>query len=129
MLNITSLGLGVKGETLAVDFLQRKGFILIARNYHSAFGEIDIVMQDKNEVVFIEVKTRSKHNLKSAENSITLKKRMKLTKTAQVFLNEHSELSEYSCRFDIMLIFHHTHDDTYKLLHYQNAFEPIYTDG
>jgi putative endonuclease len=129
MLNITRSGLGVKGETLAVDFLQRKGFILIARNYHSAYGEIDIVMQDNIELVFIEVKTRSRQNLKSAENSITLKKRMKLTKTAQVFLHEHPELSELSCRFDIMIIFHHNHDDTYKLLHYQNAFEPIYTDG
>ncbi len=117
------------GEALSVEFLQHLGYRLIVRNYHSAFGEIDIVLQDKSEIVFVEVKTRTSHNLSSIQNSITISKRKKLTRTALYFLHNHPESCKLSCRFDLMLVFYYPRDDTYKLMHHKDAFAPIYTEN
>lgn len=50
---------GNRGETLAAEYLQIKGYTILGRNYHSKWGEVDIIAKDKNIVVFVEVKTKT----------------------------------------------------------------------
>jgi len=114
------------GERLAADFLVQNGLRIIAKNYFSTYGEIDLVAQDGKEIVFVEVKTRASHFLKAAENSITISKQRKLTLTGQAFISANPQYDDFSYRFDVILIFHYLKDDTYKIKHYKNAFKPIY---
>jgi putative endonuclease len=66
--------LGKWGEQLAVEHLTGLGYQIIAVNHRTPFGEIDIIAQDGNELVFVEVKTRSSNALGNPEGSVTSKK-------------------------------------------------------
>jgi putative endonuclease len=118
--------LAMNGEDLAVEYLQQHKYGIIARNFHSAFGELDVVATDSEELVFIEVKTRSSSNLSQAEASITISKRKKLTKTALCFLEANPEYANWSCRFDVLIILYRASDSTYQIHHFKNHFFPEY---
>jgi putative endonuclease len=95
------------------------------RNVHSAYGEIDIIAMDLEEVVFVEVKTRTRHSLKSAENSVTHAKQHRLSLTALQYLSDNSKYSNKSCRFDVIIVLHYPQDDSYAIKHHKNAFLPV----
>lgn len=67
----SNLQLGKLGEDLAIKFLQKQGYKFIEKNFHSRYGEIDIVAQEKDTLVFIEVKTRYSKEFGLPEESIT----------------------------------------------------------
>lgn len=108
---------GLKAEQLAETYLTQQGLTLVSRNYHCRAGEIDLVMQDKNSLVFVEVRLRKSSSFGSAAESITLKKQQKLIMTAQHYLQQHGE---QACRFDAVLL-----DDTnaHNIAWIRNAFE------
>ena len=96
--------IGQDAELIACDYLQQQGLRLMRRNYFSRFGEIDLIMQDKqdgNSVVFVEVKAR-KAGINNALESITLAKQRKMVKTAQFFLLKLGH--DVNCRFDAVVI-------------------------
>jgi putative endonuclease len=112
------------GENLSACFLEKAGYKILARNYHSAHGEIDIIALDGTEISFAEVKTRTGISLKAAENSINKSKQKKLTLTAYSYLSENPQLSNCRCRFDAVIVLYNIHDDTYSIKHEKNAFLP-----
>jgi putative endonuclease len=114
-----------QGESLATNYIITKGYQIASRNFHSAKGEIDIIALNQDEILFIEVKTRNNHNLKYALSSITNAKQKKITHTAMNFLYQNPQLSNLSCRFDVILVFYYSSDDTFKTIHYPDAFKPI----
>ncbi len=116
------------GESLATEYLKSKGYDIVTRNFHSDHGEIDIVALEKSELVFCEVKTRCKHSVKTAENSISFRKRRRITHTAMHFVSSSPRFSKLSCRFDVLLIFRFNSEESYKIIHYKNAFQPIFED-
>jgi len=77
--------LGNLGENLALKYLQNKGYKFIDRNFRSKFGEIDLILQDEDTLVFVEVKTRFGKSFGSPEEAITSKKINSLMKTSQYF--------------------------------------------
>jgi putative endonuclease len=93
---------GEQAETLAAEFLQGKGLRIVARNYRSRYGEIDLIARDGSTVVFVEVRSRSSENYGGAAASITAAKREKLLKTARHYLAGVSPLPP--CRFDAVLM-------------------------
>src|SRR5579862_4259361 len=93
--------LGLMREQDACVFLQARGFNLITRNYHCAFGEIDLIMQDREEIVFIEVRSRTDKNNDALE-SIDQIKQEKLLKSAIHFLQKRNQLDKVICRFDVV---------------------------
>lgn len=93
---------GRRGEDAAVIFLQQNGLSVIARNYHCRFGEIDIIAQDGDVLVFVEVRMRSSNNFGGAAASITAAKRGKLLRTARHYLSGLACMP--ACRFDAVLI-------------------------
>ncbi|PLX67523.1 MAG: YraN family protein [Denitrovibrio sp.] len=108
-----SLLFGNKGEKKATDFLKKKGYKLLDKNYRCKYGEIDIIMEIGDILVFIEVKARSSEKYGLGYESVTTSKQEKLLKTAQTYMSENGERA---ARFDVVSI------DGDKITHIENAF-------
>ena len=77
---------GKLGEDIALEFLTKKGYNLIERNYHSRFGEIDIIAQKDNSLIFVEVKARTNQKYGLPAQSITQQKKKHIRKTIEYYL-------------------------------------------
>ena len=95
--------LGKWGEGVASRFLQEKGYVLLATNYRCRWGEVDIVAQEGEELVFVEVRTRRGVEFGTPEESVTAAKARKLIATAQEFLQEHDQVNA-GWRIDLIAI-------------------------
>lgn len=91
-------------ESLACRYLESKGFKLIEKNFSCRLGEIDLIMQDNDSLVFVEVRYRRSNNFGSGAESITVSKQSKLIKTASLYLQSHDKRNKYSARFDVISI-------------------------
>ncbi len=94
---------GQAGEHIALRFLEEKGFLCIEKNWHSRYGEIDLIMQESDELVFIEVKMRKNNDFSYPEEIIGRSKTQKLKKTARQYIEAHDK-QEMFWRFDIVAI-------------------------
>lgn len=94
--------LGDAAESLAADFLQRRGLIILERNYRCRFGEIDLVARSGELLVFVEVRARSSEAFGGAAGSITATKRRRLVATARHYIATHRV--DRACRFDVVLV-------------------------
>lgn len=92
---------GKIGESLAVEYLKKNGYRILAKSYRYHRGEIDIVAQEGNTLVFIEVKTRKTIEFGYPEESVSPVKQAKLKKTACGYL-EDNRLFGQPCRFDVI---------------------------
>ncbi len=110
---------GAVGELLAVRFLEREGMKILRRNYRFERGEIDIVAEEGEEIVFVEVKARRSKAFGEPEEAVTDHKQEQLRKVAEGYLFEH-ELSDRACRFDVVAIFFH--NGRAEINHIKNAF-------
>jgi putative endonuclease len=98
------MSVGSNGESLACSFLERIGYEILERNYHSRFGEIDIIAKDKDCLVFVEVKTRSNLSFGTPLEAISYKKMQKIIKTSQFYINR-LRLGDIDFRFDAIEVF------------------------
>lgn len=96
--------IGKKAEEAACTFLQTKGLRLFEKNFHCYHGEIDLIMQDKEDIVFIEVRSRGRTDYGNALESVNKTKTKKLLKTAAHFLQMKKWLYKVNSRFDIVAI-------------------------
>lgn len=108
------------GEDLAVKFLEHNDYKIIERNYHSIYGEIDIICKKSNQLIFVEVKARKSLKFGEPLEAITEKKREKIIKTAYHFITKHQ--IDLSIRFDIITIQYISKEKRYKFEHIRNAF-------
>lgn len=97
-----TLTIGKQAEANACQFLETKGFKLLARNYYCRFGEIDLIMKDRDEIVFVEVRQRASDHVLSPVESVNLTKQRKLIKTATHYLQQQRWFDKVSCRFDVV---------------------------
>jgi len=111
---------GKFGEDLATKFLEHNGYRIIERNYHSIYGEIDIICKKNSQLIFVEVKARKSIKFGEPLEAVTEKKRQKIVKTAYHFLTKHQ--CESPVRFDIITIKYISKEKGYKLEHIKNAF-------
>ena len=110
---------GASGEDIAVDFLGKKGYRIIERNYRFERGEIDIVAEEKDLLVFIEVKARSTLAFGEPEDAVTVNKRKRIRKVAEGYLFQHN-IDGKACRFDVVAI--RIDGKCREVHHYENAF-------
>lgn len=96
-------GLGLKGEEAAKRYLRKKGFKILDTNYQCRFGEIDIIAQKKETIVFCEVKTRSEGMLAAPQESVDYFKQQKMIKTAQIWLQAKG-IDDCPMRFDVLAV-------------------------
>ena len=97
------LRLGRAGEAAAEALLAGKGFTVLARNYRTRGGEVDLVCQDGETLVFVEVKTRGAGSLARPDQAVTAAKRGRLVRAAAAFLSER-DLWDRPCRFDVVAV-------------------------
>ncbi len=95
--------LGDLGEKLAKNFLKKKGYRILETNFRCPQGEIDIVAQQNDYLVFAEVRTKSSTNFGSPEESITRAKRDKLITLALCYLSSHKGLASL-WRIDVVAV-------------------------
>lgn len=117
----TAQAYGKKGELLVGQHLIDQGFSIVAYNYRRFFGEIDIIGQKKDLLVFVEVKSRSKNFLDATE-AVGLRKQHKIGLVAQEYISAH-QITQSTCRFDVALVYNN--DNHYTLQYIENAFTII----
>ncbi len=93
---------GQDAESEAAVYLQQRGLQLIGRNYRCRQGEIDLIMQDREHLVFVEVRHRSKTSHGSPVETITSSKRKKLVFAARHYIAENRVSDTQSIRFDVV---------------------------
>jgi len=96
--------LGSQGEKLARDFLESKGYTFVDQNFHSRYGEIDLIMKYKKEYIFVEVKTRTSRQFGTALESITPSKIQKIYQTAQKYIWMHEQNESVPFQIDAVCI-------------------------
>lgn len=107
--------LGKYGEDLALKYLQDQGYKLLGRNIKLFCGEIDLLMQDKDSLVIVEVKTKSGDSFGHASEMITSKKKKKLLQLAKALWQK---FPKYNIRIDVVAI-----DDYNKIQHLESAVQ------
>ncbi|TAK61838.1 MAG: YraN family protein [Bacteroidetes bacterium] len=110
---------GSQGERIAVDFLEKKGYRVLQQNYRYERGEIDIIANDGDILVFIEVKTRRTTQFGEPIEAVTESKQKQIRKVADGYLFEH-EVEDTKCRFDVVSIL--LTNGNPEIEHYIDAF-------
>jgi len=115
--------LGAWGESVAASFLKKKGYKILGSNYHSRFGEIDLIARRKNFVVFVEVKLRKSAEIVQAREYVGNVKQRRVIATAGVWLSENT--TSLQPRFDVIEIYAPDGILTKKpeIIHLEAAFE------
>lgn len=95
--------IGEQGEENAVHFLRAKGYRILERNYRWERGEIDIIAQDEDVLVFVEVKTMAHDGFGSPESWVDTRKQAQIGRVAAGYLLEKDQ-QDANCRFDVVAI-------------------------
>lgn len=91
-----------QGEEEAVQYLTRRGFRIIERNYRRPLGEIDVVAWDKDTLVFVEVKLRTSRRFGRAVEAVNQRKQHKLRRVAEWYIAERKLGAHMPMRFDVL---------------------------
>lgn len=115
----TLISLGRLGEIKACEYLQRKNYQIIATNFKTKFGEIDIICKKDNQLIFVEVKSRISDLKGKPYESITSKKLKHFQKAVYYFLSQ-NDLFDQKLRIDVISI-EFNHDNSVKRFqHFEN---------
>lgn len=113
--------IGNLGEIYAADYFKKYGYTILAKNYTTKYGEIDLIVRQQKMIIFVEVKTRKNDFFGTAGQAVNHKKQQKIIHTAQLYIAQHQNPS-ISYRFDIIEIYY-SFSDRYRLNHIKGAFE------
>ena len=114
--------LGTQGEDLVAEYLRYHGFKILARNYHSSSGEVDLIACKGDILTFVEVKTRSYHLVEPAA-LVPLAKQQRIIRSAYAFIAQQA-LEDKIYRFDIAFL--QSVHGTLTIDYVENAFTDSY---
>ena len=114
---------GAWGEALAAQYLRKKRYKIVATNYRSRFGEIDLIVCNRNYLAFVEVKLRKSDHFAEAREFVDQRKQERIRTTASIFLSEFP--TELQPRFDVIEIYAPEGVNTINphIRHMEGAFE------
>lgn len=115
--------LGQKGEQLSVELMEKKGFKILHRNWKMGHLEMDIIAANKNEIAFVEVKTRTSTFRGQPEEAVDVVKRKRMIAAANAYIKYYHE--ERKPRFDIIGILINKDGEIEQITHLENAFMPF----
>lgn len=113
-------------EDKACYYLKQKGLKLLNRNFLCKQGEIDLIMQDKHDLVFIEVRYRHSDVYGDGIESVTPYKQKKIINAAHIYLNKYKISQEVGCRFDVLAVSSTIQSHALKIEWIQDAFQIEY---
>lgn len=111
------------GEMLAAEYLTQHGCEIIDRNWHSAYGEIDLIARKGENLLFVEVKTRSAGMIATPAEAVILSKQKKITETAKAYLLQNP--LDLQPRFDILEIYLDGNGNYLRAAWLENAFDAV----
>ncbi len=114
--------IGTKGEDLAVEYLQKKGYQILERNWRFSRAEIDIIAKHGNTLVFVEVKTRTDDYFGEPASFVTYSQELMLADAATQYMQ--SINYDWIFRFDIVGVLLFEEYDSYEISHFEDAFFP-----
>ena len=119
----TSKLTGAWGEAVAAEYLRKKHYKIIANGYHSRFGEIDLIAQNRKFLVFVEVKLRKSQRFAQAREYVDTRKQDKLRMTASIYLSRNP--TSLQPRFDIIEVYapEGTATAAPEVYHMEDAFQ------
>lgn len=109
---------GLEGENRAARFLGERGYTVLARNFRSSRGEIDIVAEKDDRIVFVEVKNWDFLDRSDLEYAIDRRKQQRIVETSRVFLHSHPQYGGKGIGFDVILV----SGKNARIVHYEDAF-------
>lgn len=109
--------IGTDYETVAAEYLEQKGYIILERNYRNPHGEIDIIARDGETVVFCEIKYRKKGSYGSPLEAVDIRKQKRISKVALYYTAGYKAPKNVFYRFDVIGI-----DGNGRIEHIENAF-------
>ena len=114
---------GAWGEAVAAEYLRKKNYKIIGRGYRCRFGEIDLIVQDKKHLVFVEVKLRKSADFAAAMEYVDRHKRDRIRITASMYLSQND--TALQPRFDVIEIYAPCGMDTPEpqIIHLEDAFQ------
>lgn len=112
--------IGKKGEEIAANFLLQNGYEIQETNWRYKKSEIDIIAKKENDLIFVEVKTRSSSIFQTPEEAVSIKKQKLIFLAANQYIQ--SKELDFNIRFDIISI---TFNKELKINHLIDAFYPI----
>lgn len=112
--------IGRIAEEAVADFLRRRGSTILARNYHSRYGEIDLIVEEGAALVFVEVKYRSSERFGTPAAAVTAGKIKKILQTAEIYLYESGRENQV-VRFDVAEVYPQGAELAIRML--ENAFD------
>ncbi len=121
MAGSTTSATGARWEKLALEHLQSRGLLRITENFRCRLGEIDLVMRERDCLVFVEVRYRRRNRFTTAAGSVDRYKQRKLTRAAAAFLARHPKFCDLAVRFDVVA-FDAASDDQCTLQWLKDAF-------
>ena len=111
---------GRAAEDLATEHFRRAGYAIVARNLRSRFGEIDLIVERRDALVFVEVRSRSRSDYGTGLETVDRRKQARIVRSAAAFLARH-RLEDRAVRFDVVGV--EWQDGGPVLEHVENAFE------
>jgi putative endonuclease len=115
---------GNRSERAAARFLRRQGLRVLARNFRCALGELDLVALERDQIVFVEIRSTGGDDASRPAASVDLAKQRRLTNLAVYFLQQHRLLGR-PARFDVLAVSWPTGTTEPVITHYRNAFEAV----
>ncbi len=109
--------LGKFGEDLARRYLEKKGYLFLDNNWQRRCGEVDLIFIRDNEIIFIEVKTRTRNYYGYGEDAVNVSKKEKINRAIDLFLSENEKYQNYFPRFEIVVV--ELFSLTPKIIHYE----------
>jgi putative endonuclease len=117
------LAIGIEGEDAAFFYLRRKGYVVVARRWSSGYqrGDLDLIAWQGPMLCFIEVKTRTSHDMAAAEVTVDSNKRRTLRKLARAYIRQLPMKTGPPARFDILSVYLIPGKDK-EFVHFEAAF-------
>ena len=119
--------LGARGERIARSYLEAKGYLILDTNFRCLWGEIDIVAQDEECLVFVEVRTRKSSEFGTPEESLSRRKRGRLIATAETYIQDHPKQSypglQEQWRIDLIAVRVDSRGAVSRVYHIENAVQ------
>jgi len=120
-----NISFGARGEDLAAEYLKQNSYKILARNFKTKLGEIDIIARDKDTICFVEVKARNSDRFGLPQESVSSFKQRQISKAALIFLKEH-KLINNKARFDVVSILFTENEHKIDLIKDAFALEESY---
>lgn len=112
---------GIQGENLAADFLVKKGYKILVRNWRFRKAEIDLIATYKEQIIIVEVKTRTSEHFENPKEAVTIPKQRNIVRAADAYIQE-KEI-DLECRFDIVSVL--ILGNKISIEHVEDAFYPL----